>query len=99
MLNCYILFSASIIIIMPRKLLLIIIHIKRQIFGYKVIIFQSIWSNNYSSKFYLKPFQAWICQYHLHPLQAANFCHNSRLVVDENDLKCVANEKKDTVII
>ena len=25
--------------------------------------------------------------YHLHPLQAANCCHNSRLVVDEDDLK------------
>ena len=26
---------------------------------------------------------------HLHPLQAANCCRNSRLVVDEDDLKCV----------
>ena len=31
---------------------------------------------------------------HLHPLQAANCCHNSRLVVDEADLKRVANEKR-----
>ena len=30
---------------------------------------------------------------HLYPLQAANSCHNSRLVVDEDDLKWVANEK------
>ena len=30
----------------------------------------------------------------LHPLQAANYCRNSRLVVDEDDLKWVANEKK-----
>ena len=29
---------------------------------------------------------------HLHPLQAANCCRNSRLVVDENDLKWVTNE-------
>ena len=27
--------------------------------------------------------------YHLHPLQAANCCRNSRLVVDEDDLKWV----------
>ena len=26
---------------------------------------------------------------HLHPLQAANCCRNSRLVVDENDLMLV----------
>ena len=26
---------------------------------------------------------------HPHPLQAANCCRNSRLVVDEDDLKCV----------
>ena len=31
---------------------------------------------------------------HLHPLQAANCCRNSRLVVDEDDLKWVTNEKK-----
>ena len=30
---------------------------------------------------------------HLHPLQAANCCRNSRLVVDENDLKWVKNFK------
>ena len=30
---------------------------------------------------------------HLYPLQAANFCRNSRLVVDEDDPKWVANEK------
>ena len=28
-----------------------------------------------------------------HPLQAANCCRNSRLVVNEDDLKWVANEK------
>ena len=31
-------------------------------------------------------FQAWICHCHLHPLQAANCCRNSRHVVDEDDL-------------
>ena len=31
---------------------------------------------------------------HLHPLQAANCCRNSRLAVDEDDLKWVVNEKK-----
>ena len=30
---------------------------------------------------------------HLHPLQAANCCRNSRLVVDEDDLKWVTIEK------
>ena len=34
---------------------------------------------------------------HLHPLQAANCCRNSRLVVDENDLEWVTT-KKNTVI-
>ena len=28
---------------------------------------------------------------HLHPLQAVNCCRNSRLVVDEDDLKWVSN--------
>ena len=28
---------------------------------------------------------------HLHPLQAANLCHNSRLVGDEDDLKWLEN--------
>ena len=32
------------------------------------------------------PFQAWIYHCHIHPLQAANCCRNSRLVVDEDDL-------------
>ena len=36
-------------------------------------------------------FQAWIYHSHLHPLQAANCCRNSRLVVDEGDLKWVVN--------
>ena len=30
---------------------------------------------------------------HLHPLQAANCCRNSRLVVDEDDLKWVTDEQ------
>ena len=29
-----------------------------------------------------------------HPLQAANCCRNSRLVVDEDDLKWVKNKRK-----
>ena len=32
------------------------------------------------------PFQAWIYYCHLHPLQAANCCRNSRLVEDEDDI-------------
>ena len=40
------------------------------------------------------PFQAWICHCHLHPLQAANCCRNSRLVVDEDDFKWVENCRK-----
>ena len=34
---------------------------------------------------------------HLHLLQAANCCRNSRLVVDENDLKWVKKLKKITL--
>ena len=34
-----------------------------------------------------QPFQAWIYHCHLHSLQAANCCRNSRLVVDEDDLR------------
>ena len=41
-----------------------------------------------------QPFQAWIYHCHLHPLQAANCCRNSRLVVDEDVWKWVAFEKK-----
>ena len=40
----------------------------------------------------LKPFQAWIYHCHLPPLQAANCCRNSRLVVEEDDL--IGGEKK-----
>ena len=32
--------------------------------------------------------------HHLHPLQAANCRHNSRLVVDEGGLKRLANKNK-----
>ena len=38
-----------------------------------------------------QPFQACIYYSHLHPLQAANSCRNSRLVVDEDDVKWVKN--------
>ena len=38
-----------------------------------------------------QPFQAWIYHCHHHPLQAANCCRNSRLVVDVDDLKWVEN--------
>ena len=36
----------------------------------------------------------WNYQRHLHPLQAANCCRNSRLVVYEDDLKWMTNENK-----
>ena len=36
---------------------------------------------------------------HLHLLQAANCCCNSRLVVDEKILKWVANQKDNIVVI
>ena len=42
--------------------------------------------------------QPWIYHCHLQLLQAANCCHNSRLVVDEDDLKWVANEKNISYI-
>ena len=35
----------------------------------------------------------------LHPLQAANWCRNSRLAVEEGDLKWVVNGTKNIVII
>ena len=41
--------------------------------------------------FYTEPFEAWIYHCHLHPLQAANRCLNSRLVVDEDDLRWFEN--------
>ena len=46
-----------------------------------------------------KPFESTIYHCHLHPLQAANYCRNSRLVVDEDDLKLVANERKISLIL
>ena len=36
-----------------------------------------------------KPLPVYYC--HLHPLEAANCCRNSRLVVDKGDLKWVKN--------
>ena len=39
----------------------------------------------------VKLFQAWIYNCHIHPLQAANSCRNSRLVVDEDGLKWLVN--------
>ena len=36
---------------------------------------------------------------HLHPLQAANCCRNSRLVVDEDDLMWVKNLRKLPCIV
>ena len=39
------------------------------------------------------PLKPAIYHYHIHPLQAANCCRNSRLVVDKDDLKSVAKEK------
>ena len=41
-----------------------------------------------------QPFQAWIYHCHLHPLQAVNCCRNSRLVVNDYDLKWVGNWRK-----
>ena len=36
---------------------------------------------------------------HIHPLQAANCCRNSRLVVDEDDLKWVTNRANITLLL
>ena len=38
---------------------------------------------------FIQPFQTSIYHCHFHPLQAANYCRNSRLVVNEDDLKKV----------
>ena len=51
------------------------------------------------TQLYILPFQAWIYHCHLHPLQAANCCRNFRLVVDENDLEWVVNEKYILLIL
>ena len=40
------------------------------------------------------PFQPWIFRCHLHPLQAANCCRNSRFVVDEDDLQWLKRQRK-----
>ena len=48
---------------------------------------------------FCQPFQAGIYHCHLYPLQAANCCRNSRLVVDEDDLKWVANEKNVLLLL
>ena len=40
-----------------------------------------------------------ILQLSSHPLQAANCCRNSRLAVDEDDLKWVENEKKISLLL
>ena len=45
------------------------------------------------------PFKPEFTKCHLYPLQAANCCRNSRLVVDEDDLKWVANEKKILLLL
>ena len=37
--------------------------------------------------------QTWFYNCYFHPLQVENCPRNSRLVVDENDIKWVANEK------
>ena len=42
-------------------------------------------------KCYINPFEPEFTNCHLHPLQAANCCRNSRLVVDEDDLMWVKN--------
>ena len=49
--------------------------------------------------FWTKPVEAWVYHYHLHPLHAVNYSCNSKLVVDEEELKWVTNEQKDSVII
>ena len=47
----------------------------------------------------IEPYQARIFHCDFHPLQAVNCGRNSRLVVDENYLEWVTNEKNDIVII
>ena len=46
-----------------------------------------------------QPFKAWIYHCHLHSLQAANCCRNSRLVVSEDDFKWVAKEKNVLLLL
>ena len=46
-----------------------------------------------------QPFQAWIYHCNLHQLQAVNCWRNSRRVVDEDELKCVANENNILLLL
>ena len=66
------------------------------------IVFRFFFCNSYKFKIHLRTFgQAVLILVHLltlHPLQAANCCRNSRLVVDEDDLKWVENEKNIVII-
>ena len=65
---------------------------------FPTVYFRAETSQMYSRRMVNPPFQAWIYHCHFHPLQAANCCRNSRLVVNENDLKRVANEKNISFI-
>ena len=60
---------------------------------FPTVYFRAETSQMYLRRMVNSSFQAWIYHCHFHPLQAANCCRNSRLVVTENDLKRVANEK------
>ena len=50
---------------------------------------QVVYRGQYKLLVFVKfnPFKLLIYHYHLYQLQAANCCRNSRLVVDEDDLK------------
>ena len=53
--------------------------------------FNGLWHGLYKKYFSALTLASLTFHCHFHPLQAANCCHNSRLVVDEDDLKWVKN--------
>ena len=55
----------------------------------------SVWLYEHFSA--LQPIEACIYHCHLHPLQAANCCRNSPLVVDEDDLRWTTNVRSKTL--
>ena len=66
-------------------------------------MFDRLWKNESISKLFLvifiQPFQAGIYHCHLYPLQAANCCRDSRLVVDEDDLMWFENKDNYHVFV
>ena len=73
-----------------KKMLIKLLQLRLYLINH-YITFCNVGWHDLQIKYLLAPFQAWTYHCHLHPLQAANCCRNSRLVVDEDDLKWLKN--------